>query len=356
MKTKKLTLICSIGLILVLLVTLVLAACAKEEAPAPAAPTAPAKVFNWKVQNNVDVTHCEYTTAVDWSKLIEQYTGGRMTFTHYPAGGLVKAPEMLDALRDNTIQMVSSGYGGYWKAFMPEGGLECGLPMLIRSASEMYTLFFDLGWNDILMEAYAEHGAYYAGPHGYGFVPIWSSKPLRTLSDFEGLKIRAVGEMAVMLDNMGAATVYLPHDESYMALQLGTIDAYSTSLALFKSMKHYETCKYVMWPPVLAVGITNALYGLAALDELPEDLSNFMKSHDRLHCFMQTYHFEEADASVLREVGDLGVEVVQMDQEVIDTMAQAGVSFLDDYAAKGARTAKMVDIMKVFLRERGYID
>ena len=75
MKNKRVTLICSIGLILVLLVTLVLAACAKEEAPAPAAPAAPAKVFNWKVQHNVDVTHNEYLSAVQWCERIEQYTG-----------------------------------------------------------------------------------------------------------------------------------------------------------------------------------------------------------------------------------------------------------------------------------------
>ncbi len=384
MKSKKLTLICSIGLILVLLTSLVLSACAKEEAAAPAAPAAPAKpapttpapakpapttpapakpapapsaeVFKWKFQDNVPVgPGAHWQVGLWFNDWVEKHSNGRLIITQYPAGQIVKAADYLDALRENTIQMATT-YGGYYKGFMPEGGIECGLPGLIRSANELNYLYWDLGLIDILREVYAEYGAYYYEAHTYGQVPIWATRPLRTMDDFQGLKIRAVGEAATMLTNMGCAVTYIPHEESYMALQLGTIEAYSTGVTAWEDFNHYEVTSYLMQPPVLGVGVDNRSFSLKAMNELPEDLRLFLESQAPVMSWKHTYGIELDEEDLMGRIGELGGELVYYDDEVIDFMTQAGIGFLDEYAEKSEGCAKIAKIIKDFMKEKGRIE
>ncbi|GAI49149.1 unnamed protein product, partial [marine sediment metagenome] len=89
-----------------------------------------------------------------------------------------------------------------------------------------------------------------------------------------------MGELAEILAGMGAACTFLPHEESYTALQLGTIDAYSCGLGFWPSFKHTEICPYVMQPAALPVGVDGRSISMKALEELPEDLSAFIKSQE----------------------------------------------------------------------------
>ncbi|MBA7651035.1 Lactate-binding periplasmic protein [subsurface metagenome] len=251
---------------------------------------------------------------------------------------------------------MSFTYGGYWKGFMPEAGIEAGLPMLYRNSHEMNWLFYELGWLEIIREAYAEHGVYYLCPGSYAQVPIWATKPLRTLSDFEGVKIRAVGDMAEMLTDMGAACSFIPHEESYMALQLGTVEAYSTGLSVWESAKHYEVCPYVMWPGVVPVGIESYSISHKSLDKLPEDLDALIKGLGPTLNWKYTYWAESSEAQILAKIADYGGELVYYDDEVIAVFTQAGLDFLDGYVEKNVRCAKMAEILKGLMKERGYLN
>lgn len=322
--------------------------------PAPT-PAQPASVFNWKLQTVVDVAHPEYLGSIDWTKQIEQYSGGRMKFSVYAAGTLVNSTEMLDALRSNTIQIGAPTYGGYWQQFMPEGALESGLPMTTKTSAEVFKLFYDLGWMDILKQAYAEQGVYYAAPYVTGtYFPFWAKHPVRTLADLKGLKIRATGATATMFEKLGASPVFLAHSESFTALQLGTITAYCTALALYESNKHYEICKYVMLPS-LTTNTANICYSMKGLDSLPEDLKVLMTSNAAWFGSLLTWRYDEEDASMVNRLKARGTEFVLVDDAVAKAMAQVGVGFLDDYANKNSRCAKMVEILKTYLKGKGYI-
>lgn len=356
-RKKVLMLLGSISLTLVL-TTLLLPACAAAPAPTPAVTVAPVteEVIEWKFQSTGPLDSAGTIAQQWWADWIYENTNGRLKVTIFPVGQLVKSLDILDALRDNVIQM-GIMFGGYYKEFMPEAGLAAGFPMNFRNSSDMREVYWMRGFGDLLGEAYAEHGVYFLSPASYGQVAIWATKPLRTLDDFKGLKIRAVGEMTVMLKDMGAAVTYIPHEESFMALQLGTIDAYSTGLGIiYKTMKHYEVAPYVMTPPVLALGIDTYGASIEALNELPEDLRILVKTTGPLLDYVQTWLAESGDALVLGAEDELGFELIPMSDEVIKTMTLAGVSFLDDYATKSDRSAKMVAIIKVFMKDRGYID
>ena len=329
--------------------------CAKEEAPAtPAAPVAP-EVVEWKLQSTGPLGTATVMGPEWWSGFVEQGSNGRLKVTVYPVGQLVKSLDILDAMRDGVLDM-GTMYGGYYKEFMPEAGMACGFPMILRNSSDMREAYWMLGFGELLAEAYAEHGVYYLNCASYGMVPIWATKPLRTLADFQGVKIRAVGEASDMLGDMGAAVTYIAHEESFTALQLGTIEGYSTGVGLYRSLKHYEVCPYLMMPPVLALGLDTYGISIKTLDALPEDLVAFIKSQGPALDMAQTWMAERDDHAVTGSAEKLGFELVQYEDDVVEAMTEAGLGFLDSYAAKSDRCAKMSDILKGLMKDRGYID
>ena len=287
------------------------------------------------------------------AEVIEQATNGRMLITPYAQGVLLKTTDYLDGARLGTVEIVSC-YGGYWKGFMPEAGIECGIPGVWRSWEEVMTLFYHKGLIDPIREAYAEHGVYYWGPESYSGVPMWATRPVRTKADLQGLKIRAVGELESILNQMGAAATFIPHEESYTALQLGTIDAYSTATWAVIGFKHYEVTPYLMQPAWLFPGINNYVLSNKALDTLPDDLVAIMKAMGPYRGMVRTWLDHDLQAECFDQVKQFGVEIVQMEDSMVQEAQQLGLEILQTYRDKNERCAEMVDIIMDYIdNDRG---
>jgi len=298
--------------------------------PAPA-PAAPAEVYNWSGQSTTGPGDIIYIIVDAWQKKIEEYSDGRLTFELYPPGAIVKSIDVLDALREGVIETANS-YGGYWMGFMPEAGIECGLPMVLANPSEATQVFYGLGVIDIMREAYAEHDVYLHSVCAGNEHSFWSTKPVRTLADLQGMKVRAVGETAPMFNMLGAAVTYIPHEESFTALQLGTIDAYATSLAVYDTFKHHEVCPYIMLPPVVPACTDDNLISMKHLNALPDDLRQLVISHESTMNWLYWWMMREYHSSLKNNVTNLpGVEIVQMSPELIKEMQAKGAEILAGY-------------------------
>jgi TRAP-type C4-dicarboxylate transport system substrate-binding protein len=72
-----------------------------------------------------------------------------------------------------------------------------------------------------------------------------ATKPVKTIQDFKGMKIRASSEAYLrMLEDLGAIPVSVPFTDCYMALQTGTIDGVFTNIAACSGQKFYEVAPY----------------------------------------------------------------------------------------------------------------
>jgi C4-dicarboxylate-binding protein DctP len=81
-----------------------------------------------------------------------------------------------------------------------------------------------------------------------------SSKPLVTLDDFKGLKIRGLSKLVdEAFVAVGAAPAAMPGSEVYQALQTKVIDAGLTDVSAAYSRKFYEVQKYGTVAPFFAV-------------------------------------------------------------------------------------------------------
>jgi TRAP-type C4-dicarboxylate transport system substrate-binding protein len=72
-----------------------------------------------------------------------------------------------------------------------------------------------------------------------------SKLPVRTLSDIQGLDLRASGGAAQILSAWGANPVGMPMPATVEALQKGVVKGLYSSLEVMKDFKFAETCKFV---------------------------------------------------------------------------------------------------------------
>jgi len=361
---KMRALVLAVGLCLVV----VLSACAPASQPDEAAPADETKApeeeeeeaepaaqeqetITWKFQSNVS-SGCLFEAGQWWASEVEAASDGRLKIEMYPAGQLVKTADFLDALRENVIQ-VATTCPPYYKGFMPEAGVLCSFPAAFKEASDQNYIFYELGYLDLAREAYAEHGAYlYCCPPG-GNWSLWATKPLVEKDDFKDLKVRAVSPMTEMFSSLGASAVYLPHEESYTALQLGTIGGYTTVPSLYIDLKHYEVCPYIMTPAVQPISVDGYSLSMKALEDLPDDLQTLVKSMAPSLVWKETNLAEVNDRRVLGMGSELGFEVVPMSDDVVAAMEAATLETMEAYASENTRCAQMVEILKGYMTEMG---
>jgi TRAP-type C4-dicarboxylate transport system substrate-binding protein len=80
------------------------------------------------------------------------------------------------------------------------------------------------------------------------------NKPIRTLEDFKGLKIRGLNRLAdTWLVQEGAAPSAMAAPEVYQALQSGVLDAAQTDVSAAVSRRFYEVQKFGTVAPVFSV-------------------------------------------------------------------------------------------------------
>ena len=105
---------------------------------------------------------------------------------------------------------------------------------------------------------------------------FFSQKPLRTVEDFEGMKVRAFGTtISDWIIGMGASAQFVAFAEVYTALERGILDAGVTGASPAYGQRWYEVTKY-MNGPLVNFPIVPTMINRAVWEEIPADLQQIM--------------------------------------------------------------------------------
>lgn len=157
------------------------------------------------------------------AKQITELTDGALTVKVFAAGELVGAFEAFDAVSSGTADcyhLADYYQQGKSKAFPFFTAVPFGL-----LADELYAWMKFDGGQQLYDELCAgfnikAHLAASTGTQMGG----WYNRPINTLEDFKGLKVRMPGLGGEVLRRLGAATVALPGSDIFLSLQSGAID------------------------------------------------------------------------------------------------------------------------------------
>jgi len=285
---------------------------------------------------------------------VREASGGRLDITVYPEAAVVPTEDTLTAISAGVVEAASS-CGSYYASVIPEGELEAGIPMTWRDGMDMSILFFGLGWQDIIREAYAEQDVHYLSVQWGGSVGFWTKEPFQSMADLKGVKMRHFGRYAEMLTEMGVAAAYLPHAEVYSALATGVIEASGTVSFYFSDMKYYEQCKYFARPALGYGASQNLIINMDAWNELPDDLKALAEVAAEWSCFDYDWLAGQVEREMMGHFPEWGVTVVNLSDSDLKEMGSIALGYLDKEAAKSTRCATMVQILEDFMKMRGYI-
>jgi TRAP-type C4-dicarboxylate transport system substrate-binding protein len=135
-----------------------------------------------------------------------------------------------------------------------------------------------LAWHKVLKANEAKLGGIFLGSYGYAYQVLYSRKPVQTLADVKGLKVRVFGAAQTdFVRALGAEPVSLPVAEVYTALERGAVDAAITGTIAGFSLKWYEVTKYMvdlqMGPVMIALVASKRTW-----DKLPGDVRKALEA------------------------------------------------------------------------------
>ena len=171
-----------------------------------------------------DIFH-EY--ALDYAKTVNDMTGGDLRIEVLPAGAVVPAFGLLEAVSKGTLDgghgVLVYHYGKSHALALWGSGPGYGM-----DANMLLSWHRWGGGKELLEKIYSSinanvvsfpYGPMYTQPLG------WYKKPITKPEDFKGLKFRTVGISIDMFTNMGAAVNALPGGEIVPAIDRGLLDA-----------------------------------------------------------------------------------------------------------------------------------
>jgi TRAP-type mannitol/chloroaromatic compound transport system substrate-binding protein len=171
-----------------------------------------------------DIFH-EY--ANDFAKKVNDMTGGDLKIEVLPAGAVVPAFGLLDAVSKGTLDgghgVLVYHYGKQTALALWGSGPAFGMDANMLLAWHKYG-----GGKELLNEIFTSIGANVVS-FPYGPMPTqplgWYKKPITKVDDFKGLKFRTVGISIDVFTGMGAAVNALPGGEIVAAMDRGLIEA-----------------------------------------------------------------------------------------------------------------------------------
>jgi TRAP-type mannitol/chloroaromatic compound transport system substrate-binding protein len=165
--------------------------------------------------------------AQDYAKLVNDMSGGRLKIDVLPAGSVVKAFDLLDAVNKGTLD---GGHGviAYWYGKNSALALWGSGPAFGMDAN-MLLAWHEFGGGKALLDEIYKSLNMDVVSYMYGPMPTqplgWFKKPVTKAEDMKGLKFRTVGLSIDVFTDMGVSVNALPGGEIVPAMDRGLLDA-----------------------------------------------------------------------------------------------------------------------------------
>jgi tripartite ATP-independent transporter DctP family solute receptor len=212
----------------------------------------------WKLAFNQSMNHPQAKVLLWLSDEFYKVTDGSYRIEIDSNELLGNQKETFEALQRGTIQMAIVGNGIV--EVINDDFAVLSLPNIYRDIEHQELVYKSNILNDLFKSTIKENFYTLAAIHA-GIRNIYAKKPIHTLDDLKGLKIRVQESpsMIELLNSMGAIAVPMPQGEVYAAIQQGLIDGAENNEVLYTDLKHYEVApvysytKHIMLPDLLII-------------------------------------------------------------------------------------------------------
>ncbi|MGD2270350.1 MAG: TRAP transporter substrate-binding protein DctP [Desulfobacterales bacterium] len=217
--------------------------------------------------------------ARNFSDHMKEWSGGKIDINVYPYGTLGATGDINELCQLGVVEYVFSDYA-WISSFVPQAQvLALNYLFPTEKVPEVLDWMARNGEFMPLMEkAFRDNGMVPLSIMFEGWQWLTSKKPINSLDDMKGLKLRLMSSKLLVEDYKayGAAPTPMSYGEVYSGLQMGLIDAQVNPLFAIHSMKFYEVQDYVTQlksEPFIGIPTANQKF----FDNLPKEVQQEMR-------------------------------------------------------------------------------
>jgi TRAP-type transport system periplasmic protein len=202
---------------------------------------------------------------------------GRVNIKVYDSGRLISAQESYSDISRGIVDfgegVVAYIFGGFpllnaWPNFAYGLTDAASLRLLSNEINEQFP--------EIQAEFSSTHLLLNTSPAPYQLI---SRKPINTLADLRGLKLRTISAYTRVFQALGADPVDMPATETFIGLQKGIIDGSLNAVGDLKSLKLSEVAKYVTYVNLGAAPFGHKFMNPNSWNNLPIDIRNLFEAN-----------------------------------------------------------------------------
>ena len=250
-------------------------------------------------------------------KKLEAATGGRLSVQMYPSMQLGGEKEMIEQAQVGALAIARISVGPMGP-LVPELNV-FNLPFMFRDDAHMEKVI-DGPIGDELLKKLSEHPT--AGLIGLcwmnaGTRNVYNSKrPVRTIEDLKGLKIRMMGN-PVFVDTMnalGGNGVAMGFDQLVNAMQTGVVDGAENNAPTYATGQHFRYAKYfsltghLMIPEIL-------VFSKKIWDTLGKDDQALIAKFGKEAQLDERKRWYEMEDKSVKQIEAAGVEIIKIDDK-----------------------------------------
>lgn len=318
----------SLCLVLVMMLSLI-SACTPDTPATTPEPSTPTTTPTETNTEPIELSYAWFQPAIGldaelnqwWADEVANRTDGAVTVKIYYGGTLAQFPEIPEAVRTGTADigdfMWSQGPGklSFYSMFDETFGF-WDKPLAAWLAAKQ-VIEETPEFQEILTENNMRRLTYY----GMGaFHIISKNKALRTLDDFNGVKIRGSGASQVLVSAVGATPVGLAGREDYDNIQKGVIDASFETVNQIHWWKTYEVVNYVTKVGCWCNPNAGAMINLDVWNQLSPEVQQILDDLGQEYSILSAKEqLKESTDPGWAGLEDFGLEIIELSPEEMET-------------------------------------
>jgi TRAP-type transport system periplasmic protein len=293
--------------------------------------------------------HLTANVVQGWAAEVEKATGGRVKFTMLPKHPSAP-PGTFDAVRDGLVDLsyVTASYTPA-RHVMP---LMAELPGAGETSLVNSVAYSRIHWK--YFQKVGEYkGVKLLGVFTHGPGQMFTKKPVTTIADIQGLKIRTGGGVAeAVAKALGASAFVKPAPESYELLKSGVADGVFFPMESIVSFKLETVLEQATLFPG---GMYSSAFGFFMNEDkwnkLPrQDQEAIEKISGEHIARLAGTSWDDADVKGLEALKKSGVKIVNASPELVAEVRKRSAPIVEDWIKQA--TAKGVDAARILAEFR----
>ncbi|ENO14822.2 ABC transporter substrate-binding protein [Marinobacter nanhaiticus D15-8W] len=319
----------------------------------------------WKIQSVWDAGTVGYDLFEEWCNSMEKKSGGELIFRCFPAKAVAADNNALfDAVRNGVLQGMNP-FTLYWSGKIPASVFLSSYPAGPDQPHQWDTLFYAMGMLEKTREIYQKYGLFYVGPIQHDANIIHSKKPVSSLADLKGMKIRVPGGMvAEVFQQFGVSTVSLPGSDIFPALEKGTIDAADyVGPAVNYELGFSQVTDYILFGPpgVMSiyqpVDLMDLTVNMRAWNALDPELQQLVEDEVRSYSMKHYLTIQERNVEAMEKFKAEGDTVSRLSQQDLMEFRRAAIPIWYKWANKDEDARAIFDMQLDYMMNEtvGYV-